>query len=117
MLWAQLFRILIGEDIDSDDVSLGVTVLTSLGRIVVHDLAGPSLDADVSKEGVTSAFRENTTGSTNSSLLHQTLRKDVITATGYRVSTRSASSNRIAWGRSRTLRSRRTLERTSRGLA
>ena len=43
---AQFFHLLAGEDIDGDQVDLGVTVLASLGGGHVDDLARAVLDAD-----------------------------------------------------------------------
>jgi hypothetical protein len=42
--WAEFFELLAGEDIDSDEMDLGVTVLTSLGGGHVDDLARAILD-------------------------------------------------------------------------
>lgn len=44
---AQLLKLLAGEDVDGDQVDLGVTVLASLGGGHVNDLARAVLDADV----------------------------------------------------------------------
>jgi len=44
--WAKFFKLLAGEDIDSDEMDLGVTVLTSLGGRHVDDLTWAILDAD-----------------------------------------------------------------------
>jgi len=44
----QLLKLLAGEDIDGDEMALGVTVLASLGGGHVRDLAGTVFDADVS---------------------------------------------------------------------
>lgn len=41
---AEFFEFLAGEDIDGDQMDLGVTVLTSLGGRHVDDLAGAVLD-------------------------------------------------------------------------
>lgn len=46
--WAEFFQLLLGEDIDSNEMDLGVTVLTSLGGRHVDDLARAVLDADES---------------------------------------------------------------------
>lgn len=46
--WGQIFELLAGEDVDGDDVDLGVTVLSSLGGRHVNDLAWSALDDDVS---------------------------------------------------------------------
>jgi len=43
----QILELLAGEDIDGDQVDLGVTVLASLGGRHVDDLAGATLDHDV----------------------------------------------------------------------
>lgn len=43
---AKFFELLAGEDVDSDKVDLGVTVLASLGGRHVDDLAGAVLDHD-----------------------------------------------------------------------
>lgn len=43
----QILELLAGEDIGSDQVDLGVTVLASLGGGHVDDLAGAALDNDV----------------------------------------------------------------------
>lgn len=43
----QILELLAGEDIDGDQVDLGVTVLASLGGRHVDDLAGAALDHDV----------------------------------------------------------------------
>lgn len=43
---AQLFELLRGEDVDGDQVDLGVTVLASLGGGHFDDLAGTVLDDD-----------------------------------------------------------------------
>jgi hypothetical protein len=42
----QVFQLLAGEDVDGDQVDLGVTVLASLGGGHVDDLAGTALDDD-----------------------------------------------------------------------
>ena len=44
---AQFFQLLAGEDVDSDEMDLGVTVLAGLGGAHVNDLAGTVLDHDV----------------------------------------------------------------------
>jgi len=44
--WAEFFEFLAGEDINSDEMDLGVTMLASLGSGHVHDLAGTILDHD-----------------------------------------------------------------------
>ncbi len=46
--WAEIFELLAGKDIDGDEVDLGVTVLASLRGRHVNDLAGTTLDHDVS---------------------------------------------------------------------
>ena len=43
---AQLFKLLGGEDVDGDQVDLGVTVLSGLGGGHLDDLARAVLDAD-----------------------------------------------------------------------
>lgn len=43
---AELFQLLSGEDVNGDQMDLGVTVLASLGGRHVDDLAGTVLDAD-----------------------------------------------------------------------
>lgn len=43
----QILQLLAGEDIDGDQMDLGVTVLASLGGRHVDDLAGAALDHDV----------------------------------------------------------------------
>lgn len=43
---AEIFQLLAGEDVDGNQVDLGVTVLASLGGGHVDDLAGAILDAD-----------------------------------------------------------------------
>ena len=42
--WGEIFQLLAGEDVDSSQVNLGVTVLASLGGGHVDDLAGAALD-------------------------------------------------------------------------
>lgn len=42
--WRQVFELLAGEDIDGDDVNLGVAVLASLGSAHFHNLAGSLVD-------------------------------------------------------------------------
>lgn len=42
----EIFVLLAGEDIDGDEMDLGVTVLASLGGRHVDDLAGTALDDD-----------------------------------------------------------------------
>ena len=44
--WAQLFKLLAGEDVDGDEMDLGVTVLAGLGGGHVDNLAGAILDHD-----------------------------------------------------------------------
>jgi len=44
---AQLFKLLAGEDIDSDQMDLGVTVLAGLGSAHLNNLAGTALDDDM----------------------------------------------------------------------
>lgn len=46
--WAKFFELLLGEDVDGDEMDLGVTVLTSLGGRHVDDLARAVLDDDES---------------------------------------------------------------------
>jgi hypothetical protein len=41
---AKLFKLLAGEDVDSNEMDLGVTVLASLRGRHINDLAGASLD-------------------------------------------------------------------------
>jgi len=43
---AKFFKLLASEDIDGDQMDLGVAVLASLGSRHVDDLAGPVLDHD-----------------------------------------------------------------------
>ena len=43
---AEFFELLAGEDVDSDQMDLGVAVLASLGGGHVDDLAGAVLDHD-----------------------------------------------------------------------
>lgn len=43
----QILKLLLGEDIDGNDVDLGVTVLASLGGGHLNDLAGAALDDNV----------------------------------------------------------------------
>ena len=45
--WRQVFQLLAGEDVDGDDVDLGVAVLAGLGRGHFHNLARTALDDDV----------------------------------------------------------------------
>jgi hypothetical protein len=45
--WRQIFQLLAGEDVDGDDVDLGMTVLSRLGSGHFYDLAWTSLDDDV----------------------------------------------------------------------
>ena len=44
--WGQILQLLAGEDVDGDQVDLGVTVLPSLGGGHVDDLARAVLDDD-----------------------------------------------------------------------
>jgi hypothetical protein len=44
---AELLELLLGEDIDGNQVNLGVSVLSGLGGGHLNNLAGPSLDDDV----------------------------------------------------------------------
>lgn len=44
---AKIFVLLLGEDVEGDEVDLGVTVLTSLGGRHIDDLAGTALDDNV----------------------------------------------------------------------
>lgn len=44
--WGEIFQLLAGEDVDGDDVDLGVTVLARLGGGHFNDLAGSVLDDD-----------------------------------------------------------------------
>lgn len=44
---AQIFHLLASEDVDGDQVDLGVTVLAGLGGRHFHDLAGAVLDDNV----------------------------------------------------------------------
>lgn len=44
--WRQIFELLASEDINSDDVNLGVTVLSSLGSRHFNDLAWSLVDDD-----------------------------------------------------------------------
>ncbi len=43
---AQILELLAGEDVDGDEMDLGVTVLASLGGGHVDNLAGAALDHD-----------------------------------------------------------------------
>ena len=43
---AKFFKLLAGEDVDTNKMDLGVTVLASLGGRHVDDLAGTALDDD-----------------------------------------------------------------------
>lgn len=43
----KIFQLLAGEDIEGNDVNLGVTVLASLGGRHINDLAGTTLDDNV----------------------------------------------------------------------
>ena len=43
---AEIFELLAGEDVDGDEMDLGVTVLAGLGGRHVDDLAGAALDTD-----------------------------------------------------------------------
>lgn len=45
---AKLFQLLIGKNVDRDQVDLGVTVLASLGSRHINDLARAALNNDVS---------------------------------------------------------------------
>ena len=45
---AEIFEFLAGEDVDGDEMDLGVTVLAGLGGGHVDDLAGTALDDDKS---------------------------------------------------------------------
>jgi hypothetical protein len=45
--WRQIFQLLAGEDVDGNDVDLGVTVLARLGGGHFDDLAWTSLDDNV----------------------------------------------------------------------
>jgi len=60
---AQIFVLLTGEDIDADDMGLGVTVLSGLGNRDLHDLARLALQQAVTvlTEG-TSLHREGVGG-------------------------------------------------------
>jgi len=42
-----IFQFLVGEDVSSDEMNLRVTMLSSLGRGHINDLARPALDHDV----------------------------------------------------------------------
>lgn len=42
--WREIFQLLAGEDVDGDQMDLGVTVLASLGGRHVDDLARTTLD-------------------------------------------------------------------------
>jgi hypothetical protein len=44
---AEIFVLLLGEDVEGDEVDLSVTVLTSLGGRHIDDLAGTALDDNV----------------------------------------------------------------------
>lgn len=44
--WAELFKLLASEDIDSDEMDLGVTMLASLRGRHIDDLARAVLDHD-----------------------------------------------------------------------
>jgi hypothetical protein len=45
--WAKIFKLLSGEDVDSDKMDLGVTVLSSLGGRHIDNLAWTTLNNDV----------------------------------------------------------------------
>ena len=44
--WAEIFELLAGEDVDGDQMDLGVTVLAGLGGGHLDDLAWAVLDHD-----------------------------------------------------------------------
>jgi hypothetical protein len=46
---AELLELLVGEDVDGDEMDLGVAVLAGLGRGHLDDLAGTVLDDDVAR--------------------------------------------------------------------
>lgn len=65
---AQLLKLLAGEDVDGDQVDLGVTVLASLGGGHVDDLARAVLDADEAVLAQSRALHGEGGGSTSISL-------------------------------------------------
>jgi hypothetical protein len=44
--WAEIFKLLASEDVDTDEMDLGVAMLASLGSGHFDNLAGTVLDAD-----------------------------------------------------------------------
>jgi hypothetical protein len=53
---AELLQLLVGENIDGDEMDLGVTVLAGLRGAHLNDLAGTTLDDNVTVGGSPSAF-------------------------------------------------------------
>ena len=63
--WAQLFKLLAGEDIQGDKMNLGMTVLSGFGSGHVNDLAGATLDhneAVLAERGALHGIRSGGTG-------------------------------------------------------
>lgn len=46
--WTDVLILFVGENVQSDQVDFGVSMLASLGGTHLHDFAGTSLDHDVS---------------------------------------------------------------------
>jgi len=67
--WAQLFKLLSGEDINGDEMDLGVSVLAGLGGAHIDNLAGPALNHDVSVLAESRALHGEGAGGTGARLL------------------------------------------------
>lgn len=65
----EILHLLAGEDIDGDQVDLGVTVLASLGGGHLDDLAGATLDDDVAVLAQSRALHGEGLGGTSVSSL------------------------------------------------
>jgi hypothetical protein len=61
----QIFKLLAGEDVDGDQVDLGVTVLSSLGGRHIDDLARAALDHNVAALTQSRALHREGRGSTS----------------------------------------------------
>lgn len=66
---AEIFELLLGEEIESDKMDLGVAVLASLGGRHVDNLAGAALDDNVSTLAQSRALHGDGLGCTGITIL------------------------------------------------
>lgn len=66
---AKIFELLLGEEVESDEMDLGVAVLARLGGRHVYDLARAALDNDVSALAQSRALHGDGLGCTSITIL------------------------------------------------